>query len=125
MSLIYVELVQQLEVKKKNLDKFEQQLNVKNINPGDSMNENQKKLEEKEDELKDLKADLEYSEALNSTLFVKERESNNELQDARKELIRVLLISFYLIFIHSVILCLNIRFLHLFTKRVWHSLYSD
>ncbi|KAL5711441.1 hypothetical protein ACHQM5_021897 [Ranunculus cassubicifolius] len=39
-----------------------------------------KSLEEKEDELEDL-------EALNQTLIVKERKSNDELQDARKELI--------------------------------------
>lgn len=77
-------------MKKKNQDELEQQIDVKN-NPGDRINEIQKKLEEKEDELKNLKADIEYSEALNSTLFVKERESNNELQDARKELIRVCL----------------------------------
>ncbi|XP_062018316.1 factor of DNA methylation 1-like isoform X2 [Rosa rugosa] len=77
----------QLDVKKTNPDELEQQLDVKKKDPGD-INEIQKKLEEKEDELKDLKDDFEYSEALNSTLFVKERESNNELQDARKELIR-------------------------------------
>ncbi|KAL5720678.1 hypothetical protein ACHQM5_013323 [Ranunculus cassubicifolius] len=39
-----------------------------------------KRLEEKEDELADL-------EALNQTLIVKERNSNDQLQDARKELI--------------------------------------
>lgn len=41
-----------------------------------------KELEEKEGEMGDL-------EALNQTLIVKERKSNDELQDARKELIVV------------------------------------
>jgi len=39
-------------------------------------------LREKEGELNDL-------EALNQTLIVRERKSNDELQDARKELINV------------------------------------
>ena len=41
-----------------------------------------KQLREKEGELEDL-------EALNQTLIVKERKSNDELQEARKELINV------------------------------------
>jgi hypothetical protein len=41
-----------------------------------------KNLREKEGELNDL-------EALNQTLIVRERKSNDELQDARKELINV------------------------------------
>ncbi|KAI3836639.1 hypothetical protein MKX03_030588 [Papaver bracteatum] len=46
--------------------------------------ESKKKLEEL---TKDLKEEIEGLEALNQTLTVKERESNDELQDARKELI--------------------------------------
>ncbi|CAN1338827.1 Protein INVOLVED IN DE NOVO 2 [Linum perenne] len=41
-----------------------------------------KNLKEKEDELDSV-------EALNQTLIVKERKSNDELQDARKELVNV------------------------------------
>lgn len=47
-----------------------------------------KELEEKEGEMGDL-------EALNQTLIVKERKSNDELQDARKELIVVFLFLCY------------------------------
>lgn len=54
-----------------------------------------KGLREKEDELEDL-------EALNQTLIVKERKSNDELQEARKELINVsFFFNIYFIF------CLN------------------
>ncbi|XP_026449062.1 factor of DNA methylation 1-like [Papaver somniferum] len=49
--------------------------------------ESKKKLEEL---TKDLKEEIEGLEALNQTLTVKERESNDELQDARKELIKEL-----------------------------------
>lgn len=44
-------------------------------------------LQEKEEELEDL-------DALNQTLMVKERKTNDELQDARKELINVSSFSF-------------------------------
>lgn len=59
------------------------------------MEENIKVLREKEGELEDL-------EALNQTLIVKERKSNDELQEARKELISVSIysvsfITYYLI----------------------------
>lgn len=55
-----------------------------------------KNLREKEGELEDL-------EALNQTLIVKERKSNDELQDARKELVNVSAcnIIFYLTFYFS------------------------
>ncbi|XP_024199539.1 factor of DNA methylation 1 isoform X2 [Rosa chinensis] len=92
-------VLNQLKLLRKRVGKMlsEQKLDMKKKKPDDGTNEIQKKLEEKEAELKDLKAELkdlkaelEYSEELNSTLFVKERESNDELQDARKELIREL-----------------------------------
>lgn len=51
-----------------------------------------KGLSEKENELEDL-------EALNQTLIVKERKSNDELQEARKELINVSIFSQYLLYI--------------------------
>lgn len=48
-----------------------------------------KDLEEKESEMVDL-------EALNQALVVKERKSNDELQDARKELISVIFLFCFL-----------------------------
>ena len=50
------------------------------------MDEIQEELKEKEEELDDL-------EALNQALAVKERKSNDELQEARKELISVRIFS--------------------------------
>ena len=50
------------------------------------MDEIQEELKEKEEELDDL-------EALNQALVVKERKSNDELQEARKELISVRIFS--------------------------------
>lgn len=48
-----------------------------------------KKVEEISEELKDKIEEMEHIEALNQTLLVKERKSNDELQGARKELIVV------------------------------------
>lgn len=80
---------------------------MKKRNLDDGINEIQKKLEEKDAELKDLKAELEYSLELNSTLSVKDRESNDELQGAHKELIKVCLrkVLNFSPFIHSVMVC--------------------
>ena len=48
-----------------------------------------KKVEGIHTMLREKEGDLEDLEALNQTLIVKERKSNDELQDARKELISV------------------------------------
>ncbi|KAK4846197.1 hypothetical protein QYF36_014247 [Acer negundo] len=48
----------------------------------------QKKMEEMNDKLKEKMEDLENLDDLNNTLITKERQSNDELQDARKELIQ-------------------------------------
>jgi len=48
-----------------------------------------KKMEEMNSELEDKIESLEDMESMNSTLIVKERQSNDELQEARKELIEV------------------------------------
>ena len=53
----------------------------------------QKELEEKEEELDGL-------EDLNQTLIVQERKCNDELQDARKELIKVSLFLLYICVCH-------------------------
>ena len=49
----------------------------------------QKKIKEMDDELAAKIEDLEESESLNQTLLTKERETNDEIQEARKALIEV------------------------------------
>ncbi|KAL6526112.1 hypothetical protein OROHE_015636 [Orobanche hederae] len=48
------------------------------------------KLRAIQEELRDKEDELEYLDALNQNLIVKERRSNDELQEARKELIEIL-----------------------------------
>ncbi|XP_050379342.1 factor of DNA methylation 1 [Argentina anserina] len=48
----------------------------------------QKKIKDMEEELKEKQEELEGLENMNQTLIIKERQSNDELQDARKELIK-------------------------------------
>ncbi|XP_027907732.1 factor of DNA methylation 1-like isoform X1 [Vigna unguiculata] len=48
----------------------------------------QKKIKEMNDELQEKIENLECVESMNQTLIVKERQSNDELQEARKELIK-------------------------------------
>ncbi|XP_047166875.1 factor of DNA methylation 1-like [Vigna umbellata] len=48
----------------------------------------QKKIEEMNEELQEKIENLESVESMNQTLIVKERQSNDELQEARKELIK-------------------------------------
>lgn len=61
---------------------------IKHMGDDDDM-EVMKKVEETLKELREKEGDLEDIEALNQTLIVKERKSNDELQEARKELINV------------------------------------
>lgn len=49
----------------------------------------QKKMKEMNDELESKIDDLDEMESLNKTLIAKERQSNDELQEARRELIQV------------------------------------
>ena len=48
------------------------------------------KMKEMNDELEDKKSELEGLEQMNSALMTKERQSNDEIQAARKKLIAVL-----------------------------------
>lgn len=54
----------------------------------------QKKMKEMTEELEGKVGEMDDLEALNHTLIVKERQSNDELQEARKELIAVCLFKF-------------------------------
>lgn len=56
---------------------------------GEDDEEEKKKMDAIKMELQDMEDDLEGMEDLQQTLVVKERKSNDELQDARKELINV------------------------------------
>ena len=47
------------------------------------------------DELEQKEVELDDMESMNQTLIVKERQSNDELQDARKELIEVWFLLLY------------------------------
>ena len=64
-------------------------LGVKKHMGEDGDTNNKKKMDIIEEALKDRDEDLEAMEALNQALIVKERRSNEELQQARKELINV------------------------------------
>jgi len=60
---------------------------MKHIGEGD--HEEKKKMDAIKEELEEKEDELEGLEELQQTLVVKERKTNDELQDARKELIRV------------------------------------
>lgn len=51
--------------------------------------EDKKKLDSIEEELRDKEEELEHLESLNSNLIIKERRANEEVQEARKQLITV------------------------------------
>lgn len=58
--------------------------------------EDTKKLELLEEELKEKEEEQEYLVSLSQNLIIKERNTNDELQEARKELINVIFHFFYL-----------------------------
>ena len=51
--------------------------------------ESKEKIDVLSQELQDMYDEMEYLESMNQALFIKERESNDELQNDRKELIAV------------------------------------
>ncbi|KAF8780036.1 hypothetical protein HU200_002003 [Digitaria exilis] len=85
-----IKLQQQLDAKQK-LELEIQQLNghleVMKHMPGEKDSESKKKMKELSEELQDKYDEMEAMESLNQTLIIKERKSNDELQNARKELI--------------------------------------
>lgn len=56
-----------------------------------------KVINDKDERLEEERCELEVLEALNSALLIKERQSSDELQEARKELIRVCMFIFHLL----------------------------
>lgn len=64
-------------------------LDVMNHMKGDEDMEMKKKIDEVEEDLKEKEEELDHIDSLNQTLIVKDRRTNDELQDARKELINV------------------------------------
>ncbi|CAL4964959.1 unnamed protein product [Urochloa decumbens] len=85
-----LKLQQQLDAKQKlelEIQQLQGKLEVMKHMPGEEDSESKEKIKELSDELQDKYEEMEAMESLNQTLIVKERRSNDELQNARKELI--------------------------------------
>ncbi|KAF8691505.1 hypothetical protein HU200_040651 [Digitaria exilis] len=85
-----LKLQQQLDAKQKlelEIQQLQGKLEVMKHMPGEEDYESQKKMKELSTELQDKYDEMEAMESLNQTLVMKERKSNDELQNARKELI--------------------------------------
>lgn len=72
-----------------DIEELRGQLKVMECMGGENDNAVKKKMEEMEEELKEKVEELQDVEALNQTLIVKEREINDQLQEARREMIAV------------------------------------
>nr|XP_029120682.1 protein INVOLVED IN DE NOVO 2 isoform X2 [Elaeis guineensis]XP_029120683.1 protein INVOLVED IN DE NOVO 2 isoform X2 [Elaeis guineensis] len=87
-----LQLEKQLDAKQKlelEIQQLRGQLQVMKHMGGEEDSEVKKKVEEMSEQLKEKVEEMEDLEVLNQTLVVKERKSNDELQEARKELISV------------------------------------
>ena len=87
-----LKLQQQLDAKQKlelEIQQLKGKLEVMKHMPGEEDSESKKKIKELTEELQDKYDEMEYMESMNQTLLIKERKSNDELQNARKELIAV------------------------------------
>ncbi|GJN14312.1 hypothetical protein PR202_gb01121 [Eleusine coracana subsp. coracana] len=85
-----LKLEQQLNAKQKlelEIQQLVGKLEVMKHMPGEEDSESKKKMEELSEELKEKYEEKDAMESLNLTLVIKERRSNDELQQARKELI--------------------------------------
>ncbi|KAF8762198.1 hypothetical protein HU200_009748 [Digitaria exilis] len=85
-----IKLQQQLDAKQKlelEIQQLQGKLEVMKHMPGEEDSESKKKMKELSEELKEKYDEMEAVESLNQTLVIKERKSNDELQNARKELI--------------------------------------
>ena len=81
--------LQQQLAAKENLELEIQQLQRKLEVMNHQGLESKEKIDVPSQELKDKNDEIEALELLNMTLFIVERKSNDQLQDARKELINV------------------------------------
>lgn len=82
----------QLDAKQKlelEIEQLKGKMNVMKYMEGEDDSGAKTKMDEMTEELKEKIEEMEELEALNQTLVVKERMSNDELQEARKALIAV------------------------------------
>ena len=87
-----LKLQQQLDAKQKlelEIQQLKGKLEVMKHMPGEEDSESKKMIKDLTEELQDKYDEMEYMESMNQTLLIKERKSNDELQNARKELIAV------------------------------------
>jgi FKBP-type peptidyl-prolyl cis-trans isomerase len=87
-----LKLQQQLDAKQKlelDIQQLQGKLEVMKHMPGEEDSESKRKMKELSEELQEKYDEMEAMESLNQTLVTKERQSNDELQNARKELITV------------------------------------
>lgn len=87
-----IQLEKQLDAKQAvelEIEQLRGTLNVMKHMGGDDDMEVLKKVEKIQTTIRDREGELDDLEALNQTLIVKERKSNDELQEARKELVNV------------------------------------
>ncbi|RLN23707.1 factor of DNA methylation 4-like [Panicum miliaceum] len=85
-----LKLQQQLDAKQKlelEIQQLQGKLEVMKHMPGKEDSVSKNKIKELAEELQDKYNEMEHMESLNQTLLIKERKSNDELQNARKELI--------------------------------------
>ena len=87
-----LKLQQQLDAKQKlelEIQQLKGKLEVMKHMPGEEDSESKKMIKDLTEELQDKYDEMEYMESMNQILLIKERKSNDELQNARKELIAV------------------------------------
>lgn len=84
-----LKLEQQLDAKQKlelEIQQLKGKLEVMKHMPGDEDSASKNKINELSEELQEKMDELDAMESLNQTLVIKERKSNIEMQEARKEL---------------------------------------
>jgi small-conductance mechanosensitive channel len=87
-----IKLEQKLDAKQKlelEIKQLQGKLEVMKHMPGEEDSESKRKIDELHEELQDKLDEMDAMESLHKTLLLKERISNDELQDARKKLIDV------------------------------------
>lgn len=90
------EVEEELEKKVKEMEM--RMDNVEKVMEG-RIEELKKVIKDKDKKLEEERCEFEELEDMNSALLIKERQSNDEIQEARKELIRVCIVCVYLCFV--------------------------